>query len=362
MFKKQKILMIPAVAYILLLSGCGETDTTCKIDVQRAIDTGDFQTAISKLNGECAGAFSANDKLYNLATAYMGEAGYSVSEIVKMALVASDSNNAFSSFVRKVAQNRNESSLELIKKAKKAYLLSIDPNSDETTLFTQYCKNGNFVDSPRVSNACFYVGYNQIMLTSVSVSYLTENIDETLNAIDSSGSVPDDMKASVDALAWASGQPTPYPNNSTVTDSNVTINGISYKHLSVDLNNSGKIFYRLADSAAPSATSSTVVTDGYCTASGDKTACSGIENTDGSINTAAASAASCYACPVVIDGSALTVTESLVDAINDGVDSIVSITSDPDIQQSVEEFKNDITNNAGADVTVTDIINYLNAN
>ena len=349
----------------MLLTGCGEDSATCQIDVQTAIDKGEFDKAISKLEGECSDAFNENDRLYNLATAYMGKAGYSVSEIIKMTLDSADTEgDAFASFVDSIVKNKSDNSLELISKAKKAYLRSIDPNKKAVVLMNQYCKNSNVsaLNNSRVSNVCFYVGFNQLVLASVTMSYLSDNIKDALKAISgTAGSVPDDMKATVDALAWAAGKPQPYPNNSNVNATPKTINGISYQHLVVDLNQSGKIYYRLADSAAPSSQSATIITNGYCDTNGDKTACADIEKPDGSIDTTKQQASSCYACPVIVDGNATTITEMLVNSLNDGVDSIVALTDDEDIKQSVNDFKNEVTNNNGTEITVDDIINYLNA-
>ena len=372
--KMKKIATLSALVAALLLGGCGNQDTSCRIDVQKDIDKGNFDSAISKLNGSCATAFNENDRLYNLATAYMGKAGYGVSDVIKVMVEADDNNNndSFTTFAKSISKNKKADSLNLLSQAKEYFLRSLKPNENNVTaLFTTYCSaNSMNYDDSRVSNACFYVGFNEVIRTSVTLTHLTKDIDKTLEVINENKnsatptqSVPLDMQASVDALAWATGQTPPYPNKSAVTGTPVTIKGTQYKHVVVDLNQSGKIFYRLADKDAPSPTSSTLITDGYCDANGSKTPCEGIENQDGSINMSDANATICYACPVTFDDTANTsVTDLLVDALNNGTDSIISISDDPDIEQSVKDFKKEITGDENGTVTIDNIIEYINAN
>ena len=359
----KNLLSISAIVALFLLSGCGEEKTSCRFDVQQDIDQGDFDAAISKLESSCKDAFNENDRLYNLAAAYMGKAGYGVSEVIKVMDEAdnNDSSDTFTTFAKSISKNKKSDSLDLLGKAKGYFLRSLDPSSSDTDkLFNKYCSLASIdMDDPRISNACFYIGFDDIIRTSVTLTYLTKDLDQALEAIDSKNSdnVPLDMQASIDALAWATGAQ--MPNNSTITDSTVFINGIEYKHLIVDLNGSGILFYRLADKNAPSSTSSTLVTDGYCDSNGSTTACSGIENEDGSIND---TTKTCYACPIVTDGNnSSTYADLLVETLNDGSDSILSISNDEDIEQSVQDFKKEITGSENGTVTIEDVIDYLNA-
>ncbi len=358
---------ISAIMAMILLGGCGNEDTTCRIDVQRDIDKGEFDSAISKLNGACKTAFNENDRLYNLGTAYMGKAGYGVSDVIKVMVEADEdnSNDSFTTFTKSISKNKKGNSLDLLGQAKAFFLRSLDPSiTDTTTLFNKYCSStsANF-DDPRISNACFYVGFNEVIRTSVTLTHLTKDLNTTLEAINNEDEdkVPLDMKASVDALAWATKQP--LPNKSKITASEVTIKGIKYKHLVIDLNNTGTTFYRLADNNASDENSSTLLTDGYCDTNGDAAPCEGIENTDGSIDMRHPNAKSCYACPISFENnSSESVVELLVETLNNGTDSIISISNDPDIEESIQDFKKEITGEINGTVTIDDIIKYLNAN
>lgn len=362
----KKLLSVSAVAAIMLLGGCGNQDASCRIDVQKDIDTGNFDAAVAKLEGSCKTAYNESDRLYNLAAAYMGKAGYSVSDVIKVMVDANNNNanNSFTTFINDINKNRRSGSLDLLAQAKSYFLRSIDPSvANVQTLFTQYCESNNSTSGSRASNACFYVGFNDVIRTSVTVSQLTKDLNTTLAAIDAgnNGQVPLDMQVSVDALAWAAGKSV--QNGSTIMPQNVTtIKGQSYRPLVIT--NNGETFYRLADDAAPSATSSTILTDGYCSADGNKSACTGIEKSDGSIDTTKiAAGVTCYACPISVENNSSSgkVTDLLVEALNNGTDAILNIANDPDIAQSVKDFKKEVTGSPDGNITVDQIINYLNA-
>jgi len=369
----KKMIATSMVAASLFFAGCGEDSTTCRFDVQDAIDSGNFDTAISKLDGECAAAFSASDRYFNLATAYMGKAGFGAIDVVNMVLDSGNTNNdAFSSLMRSVNGQRNDQSLALLNKAQTYFLLSADPQATAATVTPAVCDT-NTTDS-RIENACFYVGFNQTFQATTTITYLTNDVDTLVDAVNSGNAgvatTPLDMQASLDALAWATGT-SPLPNGSTITPSDVNISGSMYKHLIVDINDTNSVthtFYRLADATAPSAASSTVITDGYCDADGNRTACLGIEdNTTGEIITAnLPTTYSCYACPVVIDGNnTQSIAGLLVDTLNGGTDVLASVSNDADIQSSIDEFIQNITGDSNAtagdvNITIDQILNYLN--
>ncbi|WP_304545975.1 hypothetical protein [Sulfurimonas microaerophilic] len=349
----KKVISVSMLTASLLFSGCGNDETSCRIDVQQSIDEGDFTTAISKLEGECSTTFSDSDKYFYLASAYMGQSGFGVSDAVSMVVTASDSvgGNTFSAFMQSVNENKSANALPLLDKSATYFLLSIDPNATIAD-----CTN-DANRTQREDNACLYVGFNQAITTATSMTYLTSDVDTLVASIEgSTGTTPDDMKASLDAIAWATNST--LPNGSVINDFNVTINGTDYKHLEVSVVGGGT-FYRLASSTSPSDTNgSTIVTSGYCDLNGSTTLCEGIENLDGSIND---TTLECYACPVDFgNGDTKDMTQLLVDALNGGTDAISGVIDDPDIQQSIDEFKTDMNVNADANVTIQDILNYLN--
>ena len=353
--KGLNIISIFLVAIFII--GCKDNqEVNCRFEVQKAIDKGEFNTAINKLENECRASFSSSDLNYNLATAYMGAAGYSVSDVVSIVANSNQNTNAFASLLNGASKNTKSYSIEYLTKAKTYYLKSI--SQDTNASLSSICADPNLNSLPRVSNVCLYGSLLLVSKLTSTVSLLSDDITSVVDALNNNGSMPDSMKASIDALAWATNQPS-LPYDSNITDSNVTINGVTYKHLVVDANNSGNIFYRLADNIP----SSTIITDGYCDENGSKSNCLGIEKSDGSIDTSNANASKCYACPVVINNSGVLVSETLVNSIVESVDAISGLvgSNNADLKSSIDEFKQELdANNSDGNITIEDIITYLN--
>jgi len=345
----------------LLFSGCGESDTTCRIDVQNAIDDGQFDTAIGLLEGSCATAYSDSDLNLNLATAYMGKSGFGVSDVVDMIITSNDTTgDAFSNFLVSVDAFKQADSLPLLDRSNNYYLASIaEANKTTSQELCSLAELSTTTDSRRI-NVCLYVGFNETIKAANTITYLTGDINTLVDSINNgTNTTPLDLQASLDALSWAIGA-TPLPNGSAVTPLDVNISGRSYAHLVVtNTGGSTSTFYRLAKSSTPDVNNSTVVTDGYCDVNGSKDACIGMEdNITGAITNPIAG---CYACPVLFDNpDSGNIAQLLVDTLNNGTDTIIAVTDDPDIQSAVTDFTLEITGSADGNVTVNDILNYLN--
>ena len=359
----KKILAASLVAAAVLFSGCGNEDTTCRIGVQQAIDQGRYNDAIADLQGQCATAFTRSDLNMNLAAAYMGKSGYSVSDIADM-LINSDNNgsDAFASFISSVDKKKNPDSLPLLTKANNYFLYAIgqNPNSDASTFCT--IENINNSNDSRLTNACLYIGFNQTITAANTITYLTGNIDGLVESINDSNSTPYDMRASLDALVWATTSSYTPKSDTNITALDVNITNVPFTHIAVEYDDNGskETFYRLAKSSVRDANNTTVITDGYCDSDGNRTACEGIENDDGSINTNLTAASSCYACPVMLDAnSTLSVADLLVNTLNGGSDTIAAVSGDADITNSIADFKEAITGSRDGNVTIQNIIDYL---
>ncbi len=362
----KKVLATSSVALSLMMSGCGNnSESTCRMDVQLSIDKGNYTQAIDALNGSCSSAFTQSDKNYNLATAYMGKAGLSASDVLKIIMDAdntsgSGNDNTFSTFISSFNDNKSKNATVYLQDAQDFYLKSIAHDGKDTinTLCTQSDLNSS--ESTRLSSACLYLGFNQTLQTVNTITLLTGDVGTLVSSIDNNSStVPLDMQASLDALSWATSTNS-VPNSFTVTASNITINENNVTALSL-VSPSGEIFYRLAQNDVRGSKNSTILTDGYCDVNGSKDNCKGIEKNDGSIDTTNFAAASCYACPVDFgNNSTQNVAELLVSTLNGGTDAIANVSNDPDIMDSVNSFKTDLGVSADANVTVQDILDYLN--
>ncbi|SFV70171.1 hypothetical protein MNB_SM-6-43 [hydrothermal vent metagenome] len=363
----KKIIAISVATATLMFSGCGDGDkASCGIEVQQDIDHGNFDAAINKLKGSCSQAFTKSDLNLNLAAAYMGKSGYGVSDVIKIIMDANDdsSSNAFSSFTSSVSKNKKADSMPLLKKAQSYFLKSIADGNNTSAGVLCSPKVLKTTTNSRVQNVCLYVGINQTVTTANTISYLTKDVTTLTESINNKqNTTPLDMQASLDALAWATGTA---KTNITASDVNISLDGnnpTAYKHLVViekDNNNNNLTFYRLANALSPSSNGTTVLTDGYCTADGNKTACEGIEdNATGAITD---TSKACYACPVSFEdnNNSGSIAQLLVDTLNNGTDTISAISDDPDIEQSIKDFKTNITDGTDRNITVDDILKYLN--
>jgi hypothetical protein len=356
----KKIISGSLVVASLMFSGCGNTDTTCRIDVQNAIDKGNYDVALSKLKGQCASAYTRSDLNMNLAAAYMGKSGYSVSSIVDTLINSGDDNgNAFTSFVSSVDAKSATDSLPLLKSAEDAYVAAIQTATKKTIRALCSKTELNATRDSRRANACLYIGFNEVIKTANTFSYLTGNIDGLVNSISTDqNATPYDMRASLDALAWDYNS-SYSPSEGTISSTDVNISGNSFANVKVNYGANG-LFYRLAKSTTRDANNSTVITYGYCDVNGNKDACADIENSDGSIDTNKTNASNCYACPVLVDGNnTLDVASLLVNTLNNGSDTIAAVVNDPDISKSIGDFKKEITGSRDGNVTIDNIIKYL---
>ena len=365
----KKVISISLVAMAVMFTGCGNDDTTCRIDVQKAIDEGRYDDAIANMQGSCKNAFTQSDLNMNMAAAYMGKSGYSVSDIAEMLIDSDDNGDAFTSFLSSVDSKKNANSLPLLNKAGNYFLDAIATNgkSDISTLCSPDSLSGN---DARLTNACLYIGFNQTIKTANTITYLTGDVDKVIDAINddtNTTTTPYDMRASLDALAYVIDSNYTFSSGTTISGpSAVIIAGASFADINVtytDDNNDSKVFYRLAKDVKRDANNTTLITDGYCDVDGNKSACEGIENDDGSIDTTnKRAAANCHACPVVVDistGDGLSVAQLLVDSLNGGSDTIAAVSGDPDITQSIKDFKEEITGSPDGSVTIKNIIDYL---
>ncbi|WP_297433329.1 hypothetical protein [Sulfurimonas sp.] len=356
----KKILSASLVAVAVMFSGCGNDNTTCRIDIQKAIDEGRYDSAISDLQGKCATAYTQSDLDMNLAAAYMGKSGYSVSDIADMLINSADNRDAFTSFLTSVEAKKRGNSLPLLSKANGYFLNAIQAGGNASAIKLCSMANLDAKDDSRLTNACLYIGFNETIKAANTITYLTGNVDTLVNSIDSkSGDTPDDMRASLEALVWAT---TSGYSDSNITATDINISGNPFTALNITYNENGatKVFYRLAKNSQQDANNTTIITDGYCDENGSKTACTDIENSDGSINMSDSAAANCYACPVLIDkNTTMGIAQLLVDTINNGADTISAVAGNDDVASSIADFKEEITNSRDGNVTIQNIIDYL---
>ncbi|HFU74045.1 MAG TPA: hypothetical protein ENK65_00670, partial [Helicobacteraceae bacterium] len=97
----KKSIFFSAVTALFLLSGCGGSsdEADCRFSTQTDLDTGNFEAVIGRLstpNSSCRSAYANNEWQVDLAAAYMGRAGVTVSSILE---TIGSGNADFASFV-----------------------------------------------------------------------------------------------------------------------------------------------------------------------------------------------------------------------------------------------------------------------
>ncbi|MDH5465578.1 MAG: hypothetical protein OEW60_08075, partial [Thiovulaceae bacterium] len=106
-----------------IISGCGaDADESCAYQVERDIDQGDYDAVIAALdnNGTCNGALSQDTAWTNLAAAYLGKAGITLSNIVGSVL-DSNATDPMAAMLESFAASASSSSLQSMNSAGKIY-------------------------------------------------------------------------------------------------------------------------------------------------------------------------------------------------------------------------------------------------
>jgi len=335
----KKVLVTSLLGLSLVLTGCGSSDSEgeSQLETQQMLDNGDYLGVISKLE---ASASTTSDYL-SLAAAYMGKAGFSLSSIIGIVASSADSgdDSTFASFIENSKDSSNSQSLSDLSTAVEYY----------QNVVGNKCLDENSTLSGAESDLCLYVGLSKVTQTSVAISYIAGDVS-ILN--DDSNNSDDKLTASTCAMQYA------FDENSTIntdcnisTESNVTFvqSGKTYGDINITVN--GATFeYLIAGNSDPR---STILTNGLCTLASFATRVDDINDT------------AYHVCPIDETNSTkeTTTEEILVNALNEGVDTIGEAVSD-DVKADVDQFKQDIIDarvpaDSNTTITVEDIIKYL---
>ena len=335
----RSLLTVSLVTAALLFSGCGDSKGEDRLEAQQMLDKGDYTGLIQKL--ESSDSLTDEENIA-LATAYMGKAGLSFSDLI---VIVSDSNkdeddgsdsDGFASFVTKISENGSSTAIIDLGKSVDRYEMVVGDicgENEQNSLLTNTQKD-----------ICLFTGLVQTMRAATSISYLTDDISNFGSENDNK------LQASTCAMQYASGV-TVNAECTAVDTGTVTfsVTEKTYNGLSVIVNGTSYDYLITTDEAL----NNTIITDGYCTNSDFSTRSN--EKFTGS-----------YICPIneVNGEKELTTLNVLVDAINGGTDSIASAfaSEDSDISEDIEEFKVEIKDGESGDVTTADIIAYLNSN
>ena len=390
MKSSKSVKLLAATLPLFLLGGCLQDDSSpeaCAYDATAALNQGQYDKAISLFNSSsCSSAFTAEERNLNLAAAYIGRAGYDLMDLMTEIVNSDDQSNALT---QAFANNAKASGMNDLEKAKEYYKKILKTEEQNITLNAACTAiaNDTHPDTALQRNACFNNGLVASAKAGTSVSILfggqenqaeldawlgnsaltcTTDLNQNTKGDSADFSacaleVANRVSPPTDGIATACAT---IANTSVTTNWNDTISFSDvagapvYKVIKLDMTNNGvsctteddKSVYRLFTD-----TDSLALTEGT-TASG---ACSISGSLPSWLPTDAV-----LPCPVSKeDGSALTLTDSLVNAINEDSDTLISMlpAEDQDVG-ALDELKTDLCGTATCTVTEADLTTYLQNN
>ena len=321
----KKILTTSLITATLIFSGCGESDGESALETTIMLDNGNFSGVIAKLEGNTQ---SDEDRLH-LASAYMGQAGFSFGDLISM--IASEDDTSFAIFANSVDDKKDANTLDYLKKA-------IDNYSAITGVEEQ-----NRAPSRATSNISsledikLFLGLAYTVKATTAMSYLGD-----LSALVEAGDDDVELLASSCASVFIyGGKQSDGTVTSDCSDARVlpqtTINEKKYGQVEVTLTDGRGSFRRLLTED----NKGVVLSDGYIDSSDKRTA-----NANYGQNRA-----------YPVKDETVTIKNTLIDTLNDGFDTIIDVAPD-DIKGDIEDFKAEI--DPGLDgISEIDFANYV---
>jgi hypothetical protein len=330
---KKILLSSVLVTTALLFTGCNSdsmSESECKFNVQTSLDQKEYDTTLDLLNNDCSTVLTDSAKSSNYGFAYLGKAGMDIYNV--LSTMVEPGNSSFGSFIQSINEDGNDNSLVYLQKATSSFNLA-NGNLNCEALDISYSEK----------DICFYSGITDTLTAAITFNYLTDDLDSFIAGTDN----PNDMTASACSLEYSlSG----ICSNADISNINeltaiVFANTKEYTPLNIEVLGTDTYQYMLKKDLVTNI-DTVILTKDYC---------------DINFNQCDILSASCYACPVDKTNSdtELSTLDLLVDSINSGLDTVGVLTDNPDIIQSIDDFKADLGNN-GAEITNQDIIDYLN--
>jgi len=352
--------LLAFVSASFLINGCNDTESElCRYYIQNDLDQGNFESAIARLADEsCQATYPEKEYLVDLSSAYLGKAGLPLPVIMR-AMIEDESTNeelTFESFVGEISESASTTVLTDLDSSRSALNEYLGTNS---------CKS---IESPTSAQetVCLITGFIDVLKTTMAIETLTGG-DVAAWVDNENGESPSMLRSSC-ALKYSFEHKndidfsTPYydcepgvtvDNSEEVTFTSANGNEKTYNHLTISYQGESEYFLE------STALGSTIFTNNHCEI--DYTVCNDVE-----LN-------ACYTCPLSQAEEDLNIKDYLLDALNNGFDSIEAVikssgqADDAEIQQAIDDFKLEIKSEGcsaipeGEDCfTMDDIINYLN--
>lgn len=322
-----KIFSTVLLSFLILFSGCNNTEGESKLSTQQMLDQGNYDGVILKLEGN---ADDENDYMA-LGAAYMGKAG-STLPLLFTAMSEDDDvkiDNDFANFVRNITQSTSPSGIEDLNKAIEYYKL----------VSGDICSSINPDRTDSQKDVCLFIGLGYAAKTAIAVGLLVNDVSNLTKS-----TIKDDkLQASICAMEYAYHNSYSKQQCSIITGTDLSfesLNDKEYKPLSVRVN-STNYYYLMSENKI-------VLSNGFCKV--DDFESRVYEYNDES---------DFHSCPLSENPDEdITVFSVLVEGLNEGFASISSALS-TDIQEDINEYRREISSTQDGIVTEENIIKYL---
>ncbi|TEW55930.1 hypothetical protein E2R68_02230 [Psychromonas sp. RZ22] len=353
-------LLFSIASSVALLSGCGEQsiDDNCRYYVQQDLDNKNYDDAITKLESTtCQDNYSDDDYLIDLASAYLGRAGYSLPSILAAVLDNKSTDDSFLNFSTDIADLKTTNTLANLQLSHDTSLQYLNAQcndiADKTPTEVGICLTQAVIGLTKTALAIDFLSGGDIKDWKDNASGAMK---QSTCAIGYSTAYTADNSISLPYSASCQ-SPIQVESSEEVTFSNGTISK-TYQHLKVTGGTEDKYYLQSSstDSATNNVASNIVFTENFCQT--DFTVCSVINET------------TCYVCPSQEEDD-LVVNSFVLDSLNDGLSNIDSLFAhkedgNSDITEATGKFKEEIKP-GGCDTTsdqpcftMQDITDYLN--
>jgi len=346
-------LLLTMIASLLLVAACddqSEEASSCRYYIQQDLDNQDYDSVLERLNDEtCQDTYPDDEYLVDRASAYLGKAGFTFTDILSAAIEEDSDGDALTAFTSAIAELENDDSIEFLEKAE----------IDYTAYLNETCNNISDKTTSQ-EGICLVQGVLSLSKTAIALDFLSggEDLEDS-----------ETLDFSACALYYSiAGATDNVCSDFTVTSSPVTFTvpdtgtAKDYNNVTItEMASTSNYEYFLQETTL----NQIVFTDGFCTVDFTQTD-SATEDIDSITPTSETS----YVCPSENETDE-SVNDFVVTALNDAINNIESlaetfVASDDDvddIQEAIDEFKEEIlpgSSTTDIDFTIDDIIDYLN--
>lgn len=337
----QKTLGVSAIAATLFLTGCGSTDSDIEtqMQAQQYLDKGQYDQAVALLESKTD---KTDGDYMMLSSAYMGMAGFSFSDVLKLVAQANGNVSAISGAptLYKASSATGDSTFL-------NFLKEIEKKAEANPKVFEYLDAAKeMLDklSIKTKSAKLNEGLALTMKGSVTLSYMGDvtKLAKQAQAGSDDEVLKNDFVAYGCALAKVYAPAATQPSKcASVTASNtVEVDGKRYTLLTVKLTTSAGEFYKLANQAGDEV----MLTSDMCNTL-DNSKC--IKSDDNST----------LVPPLAADGN-VTVKNALLQTINDGFDRLIDI-APTDTQDDIRKYKEEIDDNSDGTITADEISAWI---